>query len=366
MARRRRRVPPMKKPGKAQVQTGRRGVAPAWLGRVAQDAVDAAGLEEKLRAVLQIVVQRHLGDDRVDANLQRQDVDLAQHRLDRVELAIGAIYQDGVVLIVRDDAQRVGVRVGPARFKSAQQRIAPPAVVARPLAGCCPGTGAGPADAGPAGLVWPPPLADRRTGWPGCPPKPPDRLDRPSPPAIPPPQAPPPKPPPCLPAGLLPMPCWRLAAAGRLRRYVARREGLLQHIRDILGVAVLQIVDVPAPQRLPPRPVDQRVDPPRLFDVVRCWADTTRTALMRASGMTRTRPASVPPFWLWNASCSADGEVLDVACRHRQQRIGLPGEDVDVERLDQPNQAIARLRVPGNRAMHCGRVRRRSCHPSPT
>ena len=92
------------------------------------------------------------------------------------------------------------------------------------------------------------------------------------------------------------MRCLRLASAGRLRRYVIRRERLLQHIRDVLGVAVLQVIDVPTAEGLPPRAVDQGIDPPRLFDVA-LGGETTRTALMRDIGMTRTRPANAPPLW---------------------------------------------------------------------
>ena len=116
-------VPPRKKPGKVRFRVrGRAVLATGVCGRGVQDAVDAAGLEEELRAILQVVIQRHLGDHGVDPDLQRQDIDLAQHRLHRAEFPFGAIDQDGVVLVVR---------VSPAaRPRSDRSRLAP----ARPAA----------------------------------------------------------------------------------------------------------------------------------------------------------------------------------------------------------------------------------------
>ena len=84
------------------------------LRRVAEDTVESAGLEEELRPILKIVVELHFGDHGVDAHLQRQDVDLAQHRLDRVDLAPRTVQQDGVVLVVRYDAQSIGFGFGGA------------------------------------------------------------------------------------------------------------------------------------------------------------------------------------------------------------------------------------------------------------
>ena len=66
-----------------------------------QDPVDAAGLEEELRAILKIIVERHLRDDRIDPYLQRKYIDLAQHRFHRGQLTFGSVDQDGIVLIIR-------------------------------------------------------------------------------------------------------------------------------------------------------------------------------------------------------------------------------------------------------------------------
>ena len=61
------------------------------------------------------------------------DVDFPQHRLDRAELAVGAIYQDRVVLVVGNNRAVVRSLVSDPPGSSPPSRgFAPPAVVARP------------------------------------------------------------------------------------------------------------------------------------------------------------------------------------------------------------------------------------------
>src|ERR1700677_4207621 len=57
-----------------------------------QNTVDAARFEEELRAVLQGIVQRHLRNYRINADLQWQYVDLPQHRFHRAQFPFSAIY----------------------------------------------------------------------------------------------------------------------------------------------------------------------------------------------------------------------------------------------------------------------------------
>ncbi len=70
------------------------------------------GLEEELRAVLQLVVEVDLGDGRLDQYLQRNDVDLVQHSLDHRIFSGGGIDQESVVGAIGDDADPVHVGVG--------------------------------------------------------------------------------------------------------------------------------------------------------------------------------------------------------------------------------------------------------------
>ena len=56
-------------------------------------------VQEELDAVFQLVVELHLGDDDVDGDLQRRDVDLAQHRL---HLGVGLTVRVGDDRVVRD------------------------------------------------------------------------------------------------------------------------------------------------------------------------------------------------------------------------------------------------------------------------
>ena len=90
---------------------------------VAQDAIQSAGLEEELSAVLQIIVKRYFCYHGIDANLQWQDVDLVQHCLDRTHLPLSAVQQDCIILVIGNNAQSVWVRFGAAALQRPQQRI---------------------------------------------------------------------------------------------------------------------------------------------------------------------------------------------------------------------------------------------------
>ena len=82
---------------------------------------------------------------------------------------------------------------------------------------------------------------------------------------------------------------------------------------------------------------------------------------MRDIGTTRTRPASAPPLWRVKGILQRGGEIPDVAVVDRQQRIGLTGEDIDVECLDQARSGCRGSAGRPATSKRCGRDPRRSC-----
>jgi hypothetical protein len=72
---------------------------------------------------LQRVIQVHFGNGRIDPDLQRQDVDLAQHCHHGFLLLARPIDQHCVVLRVGNDAHRIEVGLRPvALAQAAKQR----------------------------------------------------------------------------------------------------------------------------------------------------------------------------------------------------------------------------------------------------
>ena len=89
------------KPGSARASTALAVALDQRPSRCRRRSADVVALEEELHAVAQTVVERDLGDGRIDRDLQLRPVELAQRLLD-----------EAVVLLVGVDQQRVVDGVG--------------------------------------------------------------------------------------------------------------------------------------------------------------------------------------------------------------------------------------------------------------
>ena len=130
---------------------------------------------------------------------------------------------------------------------------------------------------------------------------------------------------------------------GWLRGDIVWRERLLQHVGNVLGVTVLQIMNMPATDRLLPSAIDQCIDPACLVDVA--WLRRNHQHRVDArhrydTHHARQRSAALPAKRILQRT----GEVLHIAGVDRQKRVRLPCEDIGIEGLYQTLQALSCLR----------------------
>ena len=314
------------------------GVGDAGGGRcVAEQPVDAARLEEELGAVLQRVVQIDLGHDGIDAHLQRDDVDPVQHLGDLVILMLGAIDQHGAVLGVGDDAH-VARAAGSAAtaagaVEAAEQRVGRSAAAAgRGNAGGT-GTGAAAGHAAAGAAAAAAETAAQAAGAAAATEAAATQAAAAAPAAT------------RLIAAELAV-LRQLARRARLDGDVVRRESLLQQVGGVAGVAVLQVIDVPAAHGVAPVAVDELEQTARVADVARL----RRYHEHRVDPAHRDHPHDLGQRLVLAAQglLQGRGHVLGGAALDRQQRVGLVGQHIDVEGGDQAGQGAAHAGISGD------------------
>ena len=122
---------------------------------------------------------------------------------------------------------------------------------------------------------------------------------------------------------------------------MAGREGLLQHKRHVVAAAVLEVKDTPGPHRRPACALHQGKDPPRVVDVGGLIGNQQH----RIDALHRHHAHHSSQRTIALAAerdLQGRRRVLRVAHGHRQQRIGLAGQGIDVEGADQADQRLPR------------------------
>ena len=125
---------------------------------------------------------------------------------------------------------------------------------------------------------------------------------------------------------------------------VARREGALQQIFEIGALAVLHVIDVPASRRGIFDPAREPEEPLRRFQIARLRGDHENRVdpRHRHHAHHALERALAPGL---QDLLEPGRDFRHVAIAGRKERKGLPGEHIDVEGADQPNQALADRRV---------------------
>ena len=140
----------------------------------------------------------------------------------------------------------------------------------------------------------------------------------------------------------------------RLRRHVVRRERLLQDVGCVLRGAVLYVIHMPGAHRLAHAAFHHRIHPPCVRQVPRRAGHNQNRIHARQRHhlhLAGQRTAGLRAERLLQGS----REILRRPVRHRQQRIRLAGQHVDVEGAHQLHQRVALRRLAADDQRVAGR-----------